>query len=238
MRSALVRASKDNSEGKWYSVVLSKFSENHECVMGFLQWLDISSSQVCVFQSCQQEPSRKKVFVGTLSDGGRVAGWLNRKEGVSLSRIQTKYFGVRAEICGKNGFSQNGLLASKLLFLIILLAAASSIVSVKKLTVKKWSITWIQSQSRNALQFKLLVILKLRCFEFDDESANQRCSVEVLAAGGWSSHHHSLVRQLREKRTHAIKFNIPTFFGSNVFTPSPKRSSWVRSQGAVVRTSF
>ena len=88
--------SKDNSEGKWYSVVLSKFSENHECVMGFLQWLDISSSQVCVFQSCQQEPSRKKVFVGTLSDGGRVAGWLNRKEGVSLSRIQTKYSGVRS----------------------------------------------------------------------------------------------------------------------------------------------
>ena len=187
MRSALVRASKDNSEGKWYSVVLSKFSENHECVMGFLQWLDISSSQVCVFQSSQQEPSRKKVFVGTLSDGGRVAGWLNRK-GVSLSRIQTKYSGVRAEICGKNGFSQNGLLASKLLFLIILLPATSSIVSVKKLTVKKWSIAWIQSQSRNALQFKLLVILKLRCFEFDDESADQRYSVEVLAAGGWSSH--------------------------------------------------
>ena len=87
MTPTLVRASKGISEGKWYSVVLSKFSENHECVMGFLQWLDISSSQVCVFQSSQQEPSRKKVFVGTLSDGGRVAGWLNRKEGVSLSRI-------------------------------------------------------------------------------------------------------------------------------------------------------
>ena len=77
----------------------------------------------------------------------REGGWVTRqKGGVSLSRIQTKYFGVRAEICGKNGFSQNGLLASKLLFLIILLAAASSIVSVKKLTVKKWSIAWIHNQ--------------------------------------------------------------------------------------------